>query len=254
MRYLKIAALAFASMLTVIMAQAGNAAAVLLWLVCLPGEGLTRYTSSTCLTAGGSGSPRWESRGLSAGQELTVRALAFTLILRDTGAKSAISCFMTGSVGEGRIKPNGGGETTVAKYENAKEDCRGTEGCEKEGIEEVSALNLPWGGELTEGPEGKILGIVRPGSSGKQPGYTIKCKVLGLPVTDTCEEESGSPEEAELVNERTVGPGGREELLVKGRPVGVGRGKCSIGGANSATGTGSGALLLPGGAISITSR
>src|ERR1700751_424726 len=86
MRYIKIAALAFASMLTVIMAQAGNAAAVLLWLVCLPGNGLTRYTDSTCLTAGGTSTTRWESRGLLAGEEPTVRILVLTITLRDTGA------------------------------------------------------------------------------------------------------------------------------------------------------------------------
>ena len=250
MRYLKIAALAFASMVTVIMAQAGNAAAALLWLVCLPGEGLTRYTSSTCLTAGGSGSPRWESRGLVSGEKPTIKLLALTLSFHDTGAKSAVTCFMNGSRGEGRIGPNGEDEITVATYENAKENCRGTEGCETNGVEEVSTINLPWKLELAEGPEGKVLATVK-AAVGKV-GLKVKCKVLGVSVTDTCEEEEGFPEKAELINERTKGPGGGEELLTRARFEGVGHGKCSVGGANAAKTSGLGALLLPGGALSVT--
>ena len=251
MRYLKIAALALVSMLTVIMAQAGNAAAALLWLVCLPGEGLTRYTSSTCLTAGGSGGTRWESRGLIGSEDPTVKILGFTITLRDSGAKSGVTCFMNGSRGEGRIKANGGGEITVGNIENAKENCRGIEGCETNGVEEVTAIDFPWGQELTEGPEGKILGIIRETTEGR-PTYRIKCKVLKLPVTDTCKEEAGFPEKVELINERTTGPGGSEELLVRSRFEEVAHGECSVGGANAAKVSGLTVILLPGGAISIT--
>jgi hypothetical protein len=250
-RTAKVAGLCLASMLVMGMALAGTASATeLLWLVCLKGTGLTRYTNSRCLEAG---SGEWQSEGVPTEKSITVKILAISIVLRDTGsaAKSAVSCFENGSVGLGLIGPNGTGEIKEARYENAKANCRGVEGCEKEGVEKVEGVNLPWKQELVVGANGKPLGRILPGPSGKLPGYEVKCKVAGLPVTDICEEEKGFPEEVELINEVTKNPEGVLELLVRSRFQEVGHAKCSIGGANASKILGLTAVLLPGGALSI---
>lgn len=54
-----IVVLCLATMLVAGMALAGNAAAVLLWLVCLEGTGLTKYENSKCLKTSGTG--KWQS-------------------------------------------------------------------------------------------------------------------------------------------------------------------------------------------------
>jgi hypothetical protein len=248
-RVAKTAGLCLASVLVAGMALAGNASATLLWSVCLKGSGLTKYTSSKCLTAGSGG--EWQLLGVPKGTLITVKLLAISILLRDTGISAAVLCFGTGSKGEGVIEEGGKGKVRVSEYENAKADCRGIEGCEKEGIETIKAVNLPWNTEVYEGTNGKPLGRVSNGGSG-EPGWEVVCKVAGVKKTDICEMEAGHPEEAELVNELTKNSAGETELLVKGRSQQVGEGKCTLGGAKSQKISGSGVGLLLGGALALT--
>ncbi len=248
-RNIKIAGFCLASMLVMGMALAGDASAVeLLWLVCLKGTGLTRYTNSRCLTAG---SGEWQSLGLLPKQEVTVKILAITITMRDTRLGIGIICFGKGSRGEGVIKAKGEGEIRVAEFEKPDENCRSLAGCEEGSITQLKGVHLPWKQELVVGENGKPLGVIRPGASGEPPGYAVTCKVAKIAATDTCTEETGHPEKVELLNAVTKNPSGVEELLVKSRFETVGHAKCSLGGENASEITGSTAILLPGGAVSI---
>jgi len=242
----KVGGVLLASMLMMGMALVGNASAALLWLVCLKGgTGLTKYTSSKCNEASGTGV--WQSEGLAAGQTQTVKLAAISILLKDTGISSAVLCFSAGSKGEGVIEAGGKGKIRVATYENAKANCRGTEGCEKEGIETVTGINLPWRTEAVEGTNGKPLTKILFGITEKEPpGWEVVCKTGGIKKTDKCTSEAGHPEEAELVSEVTG-----SELLVKSRFQQVGEGSCTLGGAKAAKVLGLLAILLPGGALSI---
>ncbi len=239
-------------MLLVGTALAGTAsAAELLWLVCLEGSGLTKYESSTCLKASAGG--KWQSVGVPSGKTITVKLLALTILLKDTKTavgESEVQCFNKGSIGMGVIKPSGKGEVVTASYEKAKENCRGVKACEKEGVESVAGVNLPWGTELVEGPGGVHLINIVPGPSGR-PGWKVVCKVAGLKVEDICEEVTGKHESLEGFNEVTKNPSGVSELLVRARFAGANPALCSQSKEETGHVTGTLAILLPGGALSI---
>jgi hypothetical protein len=256
MRSLKIAALAFASMLMMGMALAGNAAAGLLWLVCLEGSNLTKYTNSKCLTASGRPNTEkgWQSLGVLTGQSITVKILVLSLKLVDlnTGlGTSGAECLDEASnKGEGLIEPNGKGKIRVAEAE-VPGNCKGVGGCEK--VEKLNGVNLPWNTEIFEGPGGVPLTKITPGPVGK-PGWEVKCKTFLGPKTDICEEETGHPTEVRLTfGEVTENPGKIKELLVRGlfEEKEETRGKCSEGGTKAGLVLGTVAILLPGGALSI---
>jgi hypothetical protein len=252
-KMLQTAGLCLASVLVMGIGLAGNASAAngLLWLVCLPGEGLTRYTSSRCLTAGGTGNPRWESRGLLAGEEPTVRILAFTILLRDTKTllgESEVQCFdLPGQKSEGVLEANGKGKVRVAEVTNPKENCRGKKVCKETEVEEVRGVNLPWNIELFEGPGGKLLTNISNSGAG-EPGWKVKCNTVAGSQEDRCTSASTEKlEKTELISEVTGG-----ELLVRARFENEAHGNCTLGGTGAAELTGLVAILLPGGAVSTT--
>ncbi len=237
----RIAGLCLASMLMMGMALVGNASAALLWLVRLKGTGTDTKYNAGCLTANPSG--EWQS--LRVTSAVTVKLLAISILLRDTGIPSAVLCFNAGSKGEGVLEEGGKGKIRVAEYEKAKEHCRGVEGCEKEGIEIVKGVHLPWSTEIIEGTNGKPLTKISSGGSG-EPGWEVVCKSGGIKKTDVCTSEAGHPEEAELVSEVTG-----SELLVRSRFQEAISGNCTLGGTGKAKVSGLLAILLPGGAVSI---
>jgi hypothetical protein len=253
-KMLQTAGLCLASVLVMGMGLAGNASAALLWLVCLPGEGLTRYTTSRCLTAGGTGNPRWESRGLLAGEEPTVRILVSTILLRDTkalGGESEIQCYNEpGNEGEVVIGKEGKGKITKAKLKEPKTECKRIKGA-CTGITKIQAINLPWNTSIFEGPNGNPLTKIESSGAGA-PGWEVECETILGKRTDACEEESGKPEEVELFSEVTPSnPGTGKELLVRARFEDKNPAKCSQGGAEAGHVSGLVAILLPGGAVSI---
>ena len=252
----KIAGLCLASMLMMGMALAGNASAALLWLVCLKGTGLTKYTSSKCLTAGSGG--EWQSLGVPSGTSITVKILVLTILLKDTkaagGLESEVQCFdNAGSIGEGVIEANGKGKVVKAEVKEPEKNCVGTKVCEAKGVTEVKAINLPWNTELFVGANGEPLTkLVGTGVAGKEPGWKLKCKVAGLSKEDVCESAVGEPEEVELsFGTVTKNPLGESELLVKGRFQTARKGTCTQSKEKSGEVTGTLAILLPGGALSI---
>jgi hypothetical protein len=252
----KIAGLCLASMLMMGMALAGNASAALLWLVCLKGSGLTKYTSSKCLTAGTGEGAEWQSLGVPSGTSITVKILVLTLTLKDTktvAGESEVQCFdNAGSIGEGVIEASGKGKVVKAEVAEPEKNCVGKKVCESKGVTEVKGINLPWTTELVTGTNGEPLTKLVGGGSGKEPGWKLKCKVAGLSTEDTCESGVGEAEEVELsFGEVTKNPAGVSELLVKGRFQDARKGTCTQKKEKSGEVSGTIAILLPGGALSI---
>ncbi len=247
MKHLKIAGLCLASMLVMGMALAGNASAALLWLVCLEGSGLTKYSNSKCLTAESGG--KWQSLGIPAGTSITVHILAFSILLSDLKApivgNVSVRCGMTGSIGEGTIEAGGKGTVTVAKYEKASEHCSGETNCET--VEKLEGVHLPWLTEIftTEGKQLTKIKSKKP-EAGNEPGWEVECKVDGIAGNkDICENESGKEEQIILKNSVQT------ELLVAGLFAELNKATCEKGGAKSGLVKGLIAILLPGGALSI---
>ncbi len=241
----KVGAICLASMLMMGMALVGNASAALLWLVCLKGSGLTKFTNSKCLEAGSGG--EWQSLGVRAGTTITVKLLAISILLRDTKTKAAVNCFNTGSKGEGVIEEGGKGKVRVAEYEKPGTNCVSVEGCEKGSITAVKGVHLPWNTEVVVGTNGKPLTKLSNSGAG-EPGWEVKCTIAGIKQTDICTSEA---EEVELINEVTKNPEGVSELLVRSRFQQAAEGTCSLGGAKAGRVLGLLAILLPGGALSV---
>lgn len=247
-RNIKIAGLCLASMLVMGMALAGNAsAAELLWLVCLEGSGLTKYESSTCLKASGTG--KWQSLGVRAGQEITVKLLPLSILLIDNESpvgKVAIRCWdNSGQRGEGVIKSKGEGEIRVAEVTNPNTNCNDEEGrCTK--ILKVKAVGLPWITNIEKGENGEPLTTIKPHPEGEQPGWEVECEVLLVKSKDVCTSVAGKEEKLKLVNAFSA-----TELLVLALFENAHKASCTASKKESGEVKGTIAILLPGGALSV---
>jgi hypothetical protein len=239
MKRLKIAGLCLVSTITMGMALAGSAAAAPLWLVCLEGSNLTKYSSNQCTTAESGG--KWQSQGLTTTDKVV--GTSFTLTLVDTKTalgRTVIRCDFGGE-GEGTIGPGGGGVVETVKIKEPAKNCRGLEGgCESNKIEEVEGVDLPWQSTLFE-TEKEIIGRIEAGKNG-EPGWAIKCKTVLGSKTDTCESEGGVWEEGRLENKLSG-----ITLLVLGTNLKARKQKCTEGGAKSGEFEGQGAGLLASG-------
>jgi hypothetical protein len=224
----KTAGLCLVSMLVMGVALAGNASAVRSWVVC-KAEEKGSFENSSCTKVNTTGG--WEWQDVTGTEK--VKLVGLTLTLRDTKTAlgvAEVQCYGKGSMGEGVVEAGGKGKVRVAEYEKAKENCRGVKVCEKEGVEEVKGVNFPWNTELFE-TEKKILTKILASTSGKEPGWKIKCNTIGGPQTDECLSE-GEAERVELKNEVSSG-------TVLGRFESAHKLKCSLGGKGSGEVTGS---------------
>jgi hypothetical protein len=223
--------LCLAAVLVVGMALAGDAVAAPLWLVCLEGSGLTKYSNSKCTKAESSG--KWQSEELASGKEDTVKlTLAATLMLRDTKTtlgEAEIQCYdaTTGGVIEGTNK----GKITFFEAEKPKESCKGIKVCKEKEVEEVKGEHLPWNLEIAETEntekENTLFTKITNGGSG-EPGWKVKCKTSLGSETDTCESENAEHAgRLELANDLS------SELFVLGNITWPSSAKCSLGGKNS---------------------
>jgi hypothetical protein len=235
-------AVALTSMLVMSMALAGTASAAgPLWLVCLEGAGLTKYSSNQCNKAESGG--KWQSLGLLTSD--TVRIVAFTIVLRDKESINKenilITCLAEG-LGTGLIEPGNTAVIREAKVKEPTKHCAQLAGpCEKGEITKVEGVHLPWKQTLIE-TAGKFLGKLEgTGKAGGEPAWSVSCKVGGLATTDTCESEVGKPETLELINEVTGGV-----LLIRGRFENAALGTCTLaeGRKNTAEINGLVAILL----------
>jgi hypothetical protein len=224
-------------MLVVGMALAGNAAAAPLWLVCLEGSGLTKFSTNQCTTASSSG--KWQSSGLSSGKTDTVRFLALSLKLEDTGVGASVECPDAGVPGSGMALIEGSNKGKITKLELSepeKEGCKVVKGfltCTTGKLTKISALHLPWTTETFE-TESKTLSQIKNSGAGA-PGWSITCGG----ATDECVEEESKPEFIELHNKITSGV-----ALVSAKFEDKRKGKCSLGGKETGNMAGAVALLL----------
>jgi hypothetical protein len=168
--------LCLASMLAMSMALAGTASAALLWLLCLEGSGLTKYSSNQCTEASSTG--KWQSLGLPSGGSDTVRLLAFSLRLEDSGTGVKLECSDAGTAW-GLIEAPNKGKIKVAEITAPliKSNCKLLNGLltckESANIEKIEGRNLPWAIEIFE-TEKKNLTALKSGGSG-EPGWAITC-------------------------------------------------------------------------------
>jgi hypothetical protein len=248
LRSIKIAGLCLASMLIMGMALGSSASAALLWLVCLEGSGLTKYESSTCLKASGTG--KWQSLGVPAGGAITVKLTPISILLtdKDTAIGEVVAnCSSGGSRGAGVIKANGEGEITVATYENPKANCKD----EKKNCTEftrVQGANLPWKIKLFVGTNGEPLSKIEAHTGGGPPGWEVTCKAI-IEITDTCTSNTNEEEEIRFRNTLSA-----TELLVTALFEESHLAHCTQSGKNTGSVSGSIAVLLPGGALSTRSE
>jgi hypothetical protein len=221
MKHLKVAGLCLVSMLVLGMALAGNVSAAPLWVVCLEGSGLTKYSSNQCTEAGSTG--KWQSSGIPPGSSVTVRLLVFSLRLEDTGAGVVVECPDAGSLGSGMglvESPNQGKITKMEFNEPEKEGCKVVKGsltCKAGTLEKIKGVGLPWTTEITE-TEGKSSSQIM---SSSNPGWTVSCGG----AADECVEEESKPESVELESKVTKGVS-----LVLAILESKGKEKCSVGG------------------------
>ncbi len=245
MSRIKIAGLALASMLVMSMAVTGSASAAPLWLVCLEGSGLTKYTNSKCLTAG---SGNWQSVGVT--KAVTVKLVAISILLIDKTVpfqgEVIVRCSSKGSRGEGIVEPGGKGQVTVAEVENPKENCSSEKGCKAGTVKHARGAHLPWNIAIFT-TEGKQLTKITAHAGGEQPGWEVECETeIGIAANDVCTSPEGNEESARLVNTFSS-----TELLVTALFEEKVKANCTIGGEKAGEVKGSIAILLPGGALSI---
>jgi hypothetical protein len=219
MKHLKMAGLCLVSLFVVSMAMAGSASAALLWLVCLEGSGLTKYSSNQCNSAEAGG--KWQSLSLPSSD--TVRLLAFSLRLEDTGTGAQVECPDAGTVGWGLIEPSNKGLIKVAEVREPAVNCKLLKpaiiSCrETANIEVIEGVNLPWKTEIFT-TEGKSLTQIAASTAGKEPGWKTRCGG----ATDECVSTGTTKlESVELNNEVTKGV-----LLVRARFEEAHPAKCS---------------------------
>ncbi len=205
MRSIKIAALSLASMLTVGVAMAGNAAAGPLWLLCLEGGAkTTKYSSNQCNKVESSG--KWEAVGLAAGKADTIRLTATTLTLRDTKTllgESEVQCYASGIESAGYIEGPNKSVILEAKYSSPATNCRGFKVCKEKEVTEIKSVHTPWKMEMFE-TESKFLSKILPDGNG-QPGWKVACNTTGGPELDECTAPSGEEEQMRLTNRESTG-------------------------------------------------
>jgi hypothetical protein len=238
MKYLKIAGLCLVSMLLAGMATAGTASAALLWLLCLEGSGLTKYSTNQCTTASGTG--KWQSQGIASGVTDTVRLLAFSLRLEDTGAGTKVECSDSGVPGTGVAVIEGPNKGKIVKAElpePEKEGCKVLKGfltCTAGKLTKVKGVNLPWNTEIFTTENKSLTQILNSGAG--EPGWAVECGG----ATDSC--VAVSPEKPESAELSSVVTGG--VLLVLSRFESRGEAKCTVGGPKTGKVFGLIAILL----------
>lgn len=197
MKSIRIAGLCLVSMFAMSMVISATAsAAAPVWEGCLEGSTTTKYTTSSCVTAG-AGSFGWVE--IKNTDKTTSKG--FTLTLRDKeapGGSSEIRCTAENEA-EGVVGPGNSGKITKAEVKNTKTNCtRLTGACEAGKVEKVVGAGLPWQTTLFE-TEKKVLTKIE-ADSASEPGWSIVCKVAGLNVTDTCTSTGKKYEQASLEN------------------------------------------------------
>jgi hypothetical protein len=128
--------------------------------------------------------------------------------LEETNTGLAVTC--EESLGKGTI-----GSGTAGKVESVTlSKCKAVKG--RENVEAVSAAGLPWTTELVLSGT-KFQGLLSKG------GYTIKCRLLGIPFSTTCTKEDALGDIENLTSTVRVLADTEEEATCtsSGKPTGL---------------------------------
>ena len=243
MKLIKTLGLCLASMLVLVMALAGTAAAEeASWLLCLkgtPGSLPTKYTTNQCTAAAGGNNGEWESVALGSKSD-TVRILVMSLALEDTRVPLKVRCPHV--TGVGLIENRNLLLVRQAKVPHPSTECTAEGGeifkiCKAANLEIVEGIHLPWKVEF-EKAGGQFISKIQPDGAG-EPGWAVRC----AGVEDACISTGpGTLEETTGSNAITEGV-----LLVFGEFKKANLGKCSVGGAGAGKVEGFIAILLASG-------
>lgn len=198
---------------------------------------------------------------LNSGAAITASTAVTTtgkLLLEDSnaeklGIKAAVECegTLVGTV-------NANGADTVTEVLNAKGEainktaltqlgleCKNETSCE--GTSLVWAVNLPWNStlELVEQESKEFFAdVLRPGASGKNPGWYVECTVIGVKATDECTA-------GEAASEVIKGTGGTEGIFSEAfrTLMGLPKATCTSSGEASGIVIGSGTTKLASGTL-----
>jgi hypothetical protein len=234
MKYFKMG-LFLAAMFVVSMVAVATASAAPIWEQCSEGGTTTKYTEHQCLKAGSG--EKWAWKEVAATEEVRIKG---SLRLSDDNipieGKVVVEC---SGEAVGFVGPGIHGRITEVKTSAAQ--CRNIEHCEK--VEKIEAIHLPWQTENTEvgGKPVTILKAVTTGA-GKEAGWAVTCKVLGIVEEDSCENPEGKPESLALKNDATKN-GEKIELLVLATFEKLRMANCSIGGTEEGLVEGSLSIL-----------
>jgi hypothetical protein len=222
MKFIRIAGLCLVAMFAMSMVAAGTASAVPVWEHCETEKGgtATKYESDQCKTALSGGEFSWqEVKGTEA-----VRSHG-SLLLTDTKVpiEGEVSVSCTGE-NVGFVGPKNHDRIT----EIINIHCVPDKGCEKVEGETATPLGLPWQTEIveTEGGRDDIKAV----EAGKEAGWSVECKVLGVTKADECKTNAGS---TSLENVWTKGVGKGELLVLTQFDEHTAAANCSVGGTGA---------------------
>jgi hypothetical protein len=165
------------------------------------------------------------------------------LRIEDMKADSSVECANGTILDEGWVGPGSEDEETTIEFMNPTTNCKPspkalnakeeevTNVCEK--LEQVEIQNLPWN-TLLELVAGVSEDQIKPGPSGKQPGYLLTCKTALGSIDDVCNSTAGKEINIKVIN---LPGNATEPPLVTVEFSATAQNdlsaKCSVGGAES---------------------
>ena len=224
MKYLKIA-FGLALVAGLMSVVASPAMAVPRWVHCVKSE-TGKYSNGLCNAAG----TGWETKELVGTSEVTSSGSLELEDSKATGGAVDVKCPGTNLGWVANLANGTAGEDGVSSINVVSASCTFVKkgACEK--IEEVKAVNLPWGTRLVESG-GEVRDELISGSSAGPPGWAVKCKTLLGSITDTC-TRSGTTQDVRT-NRATGKTEFEFETITHGLPA-----ECSQGGAGAGFVTG----------------
>jgi hypothetical protein len=219
MRSIKITGLCLVAMFAMSMAATATASAAPVWKQCREGsENLTKYTDGKCSVLNTGGKYEWVE--LKTTEKVLTAA---TLRLYDSKTPLGEAGFECSGTGVGTIGPGKYDRTETVRIVS----CKKLKLCE-EGTISARPVDLPWQTELYESAKEQRDKITEVSPNG-EPGWEVKCTVLGKKETDTCATAAGK-EPSTLMTPITVGT----KSIVKAEfETKSGTANCTLGGAGS---------------------
>jgi hypothetical protein len=214
------------------------------------------FAFAAIAVASASAAPEWLLNG-SAASKVAVSTTG-TLTLEDTGAKTSVECNGTfvGTVG-----PGAADEITLVEDLEAKDVTKANEGnattgwldckivtkgiCEEAtgALVKVFPLHLPWITTLALNANATSGFVDNISNSESNPGYEVKCHVIGIEAGDTCTGNTGG--EAANGTSDVTGTFSANELITP-------HVSCTVGGAKTGKNTGTGLTESSSGTLSIS--